>query len=56
MDNQTVAVLDHGKSNVKLFICSKSGNVIDSRSTRNVSIEAKKHTAPRECITLQRRC
>ncbi len=46
MDNQTVAVLDHGKSNVKLFICSKSGDVIDSRSTRNVSIESKnwRHT------------
>ena len=36
---EKVAVLDHGKSNVKLFVCSKFGNVLDSRSTPNVSLD-----------------
>ena len=36
---EKVAVLDHGKSNVKLFVCSKFGNVLDSRSIPNVSLD-----------------
>ena len=39
MAGEKVAVLDHGKSNVKLFVCSKFGNVLDSRSTPNVSLD-----------------
>ncbi|MDA0891912.1 MAG: FGGY family carbohydrate kinase [Proteobacteria bacterium] len=40
MDNQRVVVLDHGKSNVKLFVCSKSGDVVESRFTQNLSLDA----------------
>ena len=36
---EKVAVLDRGKSNVTLFVCSKFGNVLDSRSTPNVSLD-----------------
>ena len=34
-----VAVLNHSKSNVKLFVLSKFSTVLDSRPTPNVSLD-----------------